>query len=84
MEPVMEPVMAPSLEPDTTPGLDSVVIPFEVVTPRSKWSGAFSTSRNLPDFGRLPSRRRGVSPSNSTPRSTSWMLRNGKPSWRAA
>jgi hypothetical protein len=29
----MEPIMAPSLELDTTQGLDSVVMPFEVVSP---------------------------------------------------
>ena len=44
MEPVMEPVMAPSLEPDTTPGLDSVVIPFEVVTPLEMERSVFDSA----------------------------------------
>jgi hypothetical protein len=30
MEPVWSLVMAPSLEPDTTPGFDSVLIPFDI------------------------------------------------------
>ncbi len=40
----MEPVMAPSLEPDTTPGLDSVVIPFEVVTPLEMERSVFDSA----------------------------------------
>jgi hypothetical protein len=44
MEPVMEPGMAPSLEPDTTPGLDSVVVPFEVVTPLEMERSVFDSA----------------------------------------